>query len=122
MRAFLGLAPLLLASCGTLVSQNDIFAQAQNEIARRESWADSATLLIHERPSAWQLTWEVSAGSFDYSQAPGMKGLRLVPGTERELRFTRDGCLLGYHDPGHRCLTERAPSAPRPAWSSTPNK
>jgi hypothetical protein len=46
----------------------------------------------------------------------------VVPGTERELRFTRDGCLIGYHQPGTRCLSpvvsSNAPAAP---WS-TPDK
>lgn len=113
MRAFLALLPLLLASCTTLVTQNDIFAQSRNEIARRETWADQATIMIHEKPGTLQMTWEVSAGYFDSSEAPGLRGLRVVPGTERELRFTRDGCLLGYRQPGSRCLSARAASAPR---------
>lgn len=107
MRALLGFLPLLLASCGSLVTQNDIFEQSRIEIARREAWADQATILIQERPDAWQLTWKVSAGAFDYSQKPGAQGLRVIPGTERELRFTRDGCLMGYQQPGNRCLSPR---------------
>jgi hypothetical protein len=122
MRVILAFLPLLLASCGSLVTQNDIFQQSRIELARREPWADQATILIQERPDAWQLTWKVSAGSFDYSQRPGAQGLRVVPGTERELRFTRDGCLIGYHQPGTRCLSpvvsSNAPAAP---WS-TPDK
>lgn len=114
MRVLLLLLPVVLAACGSQVSQNAIFEQSRAEIARRESWADQATVLIVQRP--WpddrRLTWKVSAGAFDYSQAPGYEGLRIVPGTERELRFTRDGCLLGYHQPNQRCLSEQAPAAP----------
>ena len=88
--------------------------QVYNLYSRREAWADQATILIVQRP--WpddrRLTWKVSAGAFDYSQAPGYEGLRIVPGTERELRFTRDGCLLGYHQPNQRCLSPQAPAAP----------
>lgn len=119
MRAILAFLPLLLASCGTLVTQNDIFEQSRRELARREPWADQATILIQERPDAWQLTWKVSAGSFDYAQRPGAQGLRVVPGTERELRFTRDGCLLGYHYPGNRCLNRGGSSqAPAESWAA----
>lgn len=110
MRAFLAFLPFLFASCTTLVTQNDIFEQTRNEIARREPWADQATILILEKPDTLRLTWLVSAGSFDYSAGPGLHGLRVVPGTERELRFTRDGCLLGYHQPGTRCLDPRTPA------------
>lgn len=119
MRAILAFLPLLLASCGTLVTQNDIFEQSRRELAQREPWADQATILIQEHPDAWQLTWKVSAGSFDYSQRPGAQGLRVVPGTERELRFTRDGCLLGYHYPGNRCLNRGGSSqAPAESWQA----
>lgn len=121
MRALSMLLPLVLAGCGSMVTQNDIFEQSRIEIARREPWADQATILIVERP--WpedrRLTWQVSAGAFDYNQKPGHRGLRVVPGTERDLRFTRDGCLLGYHQPNQRCLSPRVPevSAVQPAGS-----
>jgi hypothetical protein len=105
MRALAVLFPVVLASCGSLVSQNDIFEQSRAELARREPWAENATILIRESPGDLRLTWKVSAGSFDYSRPPGAHGLRLVPGTERELKFTRDGCLLGYSSPSQRCLS-----------------
>ncbi len=125
MRALLLLLlPLVLAGCGNRVTQNAIFEQSRTEIARREAWADQATILIVQRP--WpddrRLTWKVSAGAFDYSQAPGYEGLRIVPGTERELRFTRDGCLLGYHQPNQRCLSPQAPAAPAEAATASGEK
>lgn len=122
MRAILASLPLLLASCGSLVTQNDIFEQSRVELARREPWADQATILIQEHPDAWQMTWKVSAGSFDYSQRPGAQGLRVVPGTERELRFTRDGCLIAYANPTSRCLTPVVRTGTPAAPWSTPDK
>ena len=50
------------------------------------------------------MIWKVKAGAFDYSDYPHYKGIYFVPGTERELRFTRDGCLMSYTDHGSRCL------------------
>lgn len=122
MRSLLFLLPVLLASCGTTVTQNEIFAQARTEIARRETWADNATILIQQHPDEFHLTWRAVAGSFDYSQAPTARGLRVVPGTEREMRFTRQGCLIGYSYPANRCLDPALPSgAPAGSWS-TPDK
>lgn len=109
MRSLLFLFPVLLASCGSTVTQNEIFAQARTEIARRETWADNATILIQQHPDEFHLTWRAVAGSFDYSQAPTARGLRVVPGTEREMRFTREGCLIGYSNPTSRCLDPATP-------------
>lgn len=103
------LFPVLLASCGTTVTQNEIFAQARNEIARRETWSDNATILIEQHPDEFHLTWRAVAGSFDYSQAPTARGIRVVPGTEREMRFTREGCLMSYSNPTSPCLDPAMP-------------
>ena len=119
MRTLLFLLPVLLASCGTTVTQNQIFAQARAEIARREPWADNATILIQHRPDEWHLTWRAVAGSFDFSESPGSQGLRVTPGTERELRFTRHGCLMTYSSPTNRCLsTGVSGEAPSAGWTS----
>jgi hypothetical protein len=119
MRAFLFLLPVVLAGCGNVVTQNEILQQSRVELARRESWSDQAIILVQQRPDYLRMTWRVSAGSFDYSEMPNASGIRVVPGTERELRFTRDGCLLGYSNPTSRCLTPRdpyaAPAAPAEA-------
>ena len=106
MRSLCFLFPVLLASCGSTVTQNQIFAQARAEIARREPWADNATILIQQRPDEWHLTWRAVAGSFDFSESPGNQGLRVTPGTERELRFTRKGCLISYSQPNNHCLDQ----------------
>ena len=120
MRALLLLLPVLLASCGTTVTQNQIFAQARAEIARREPWADNATILIQQRPDEWHLTWRAVAGSFNFSESPGIQGLRVTPGTERELRFTRKGCLISYSQPTNHCLDQTS-SVAAPAERSGPS-
>ncbi len=108
MRALLLLLPVLLAGCGSVVTQDEIFAQSRAELSKREGWSDDAVMLIQQRPDEWHLTWEVSAGSFDYSEPPSARGIRAVPGTERELRFTRKGCLIGYSNPESHCLDQTA--------------
>jgi hypothetical protein len=123
MRAFLFFLPVVLASCGQVVTQHEILQQSRVELARRETWSDQAIIVVRQSPDDWRMTWRVSAGYFDYSEVPGGQGLRVVPGTERELRFTRDGCLLGYSNPTSRCLTPRDPNAvPAPAGGAAPAK
>ena len=111
MRTIAFLLPVLLASCGQLVTQREILIRSKAEVAAREPWADTAVLIVEEKPSAregwfnWDgwFTWVVKAGAWDYSEYPSYKGINLVPGTERELCFTRDGCLLNYADRTGRC-------------------
>lgn len=112
MRTIAFLLPVLLASCGQLVTQREILIRSKAEVAAREPWADTALLLVEGKPSAqegwftWNgsfLTWVVKAGAWDYSEYPSYRGLNVVPGTERELRFTRDGCLVSYTDRTGRC-------------------
>lgn len=113
MRTLLFLLPVVLASCGTSsspVSQRQILKQSQVEIARREPWSATAAIFVVEDPDDsvyfWRHTWKwkVKAGAFDYSDYPRYHGINFVPGTERELRFTDDGCLTDYIDRGNRCL------------------
>lgn len=111
MRPFLFLLPVLLPSCGTVVTQDEIFQQARVELSQREAWSDNAVIVIQHRPDEWHLTWRVSAGSFDYSEPPSASGIRAVPGTERELWFTREGCLLDYAQRESRCLSQYRPVA-----------
>ncbi len=118
MRTIAFLLPVLLASCGQMVTQREILIRSKAEVAAREPWSDTAVLLVEEKPSAqegwftWDgwFTWVVRAGAWDYSEYPSYRGINLVPGTERELRFTRDGCLIGYSDKTGRC--------PRPGFVS----
>jgi hypothetical protein len=119
MRTIAFLFPVLLASCGNLVTQREILIRAKAEVAAREPWSDTAVLLVEQKPSAqegwftWDgwFAWVVKAGAWDYSEYPSYRGINVVPGTERELRFTRDGCLLSYGDRTGRC--------PRPGFVST---
>lgn len=111
MRAIAFLLPVLLASCGNLVTQREILIRAKAEVAAREPWADSAVILVEQKPSAEEgwfsydgwFAWVVRAGEWDYSEYPSYKGINLVPGTERQLKFSRDGCLIGYAEKNSRC-------------------
>ena len=111
--------PVFLASCGNLTTQREILIHAKAEVAAREPWSENAVLLVEQKPSAQEgwftydgwFAWVVKAGEWDYSEYPSYKGINLVPGTERELKFTRDGCLIGYSHQGSRC--------PRPGYVST---
>ena len=114
MRALLVLLPVVLAGCGSSgnpASQRQILKQSQAEIALREPWAATAAIFVVEDPDdsvyfwrhIWK--WKVKAGAFDYSDYPRYHGIDFVPGTERELRFTENGCLIDYIDRGNRCLS-----------------
>jgi hypothetical protein len=117
MRALLFLLPVALASCGTLTTQREILKRSQAEIAAREPWSDTAVVLVEQKPDDMlKLTWRVRAGSLDTTDYPAWTGINLVPGTERELCYSRDGCLLGYSDIGSRCPE----TAPAPVWTEAP--
>lgn len=103
MRAFVIFLPVLLGSCANLVSQREILQRSQDEIASREGWSESAAIFVEQTPDDYRFTWKVKAGAFDYSDYPSWRGIRFVPGTERELRFTRDGCLIRYDRHQSRC-------------------
>jgi len=119
MRAIAFLLPVLLASCGQMVTQREILIRSKAEVAAREPWSDTAVLLVEAKPAAHEgwfsptgglFNWVVKAGAWDYSEYPSYRGINLVPGTERELRFTRDGCLVAYSTKHSRC--------PRPGYVS----
>ena len=104
MRALVFSLPVLLGSCTNLViSQREILQRSQDEIARREGWSETAAIFVEQTPDDFRFTWKVKAGAFDYSEYPSWRGIRFVPGTERELRFTRDGCLVRYDRQQSRC-------------------
>lgn len=104
MRALLLVLPVVLASCGHLTSQREILKRSQAEISRREPWAATAAIFVTNPGENSRLWWNVRAGAVDYSAYhPAYKGTYFVSGTERELRFTRDGCLIGYGYAGSRC-------------------
>jgi hypothetical protein len=109
MRAFLCLFPVVLAGCATTssypVSQREILRQSQVEIARREPWAPMAAIFARESDDFSVVAWKVKAGAYERSDYPNFKGIYFVPGTERELQFSRSGCLLGYIDRGNRCVS-----------------
>ena len=109
MRALLVLLPVVLVGCTSStvysISQREILKRSQAEIARRESWAPDAAIFVQNPGEISRVTWKVRAGAFDFSDYPHYNGIYFVPGTERELRFTSDGCLTSYVDPGNRCVT-----------------
>ena len=108
MRTLLFLLPVVLAGCSTTpsASQREILKRSQAEVARREPWAATAAVFVKNPDDYWGSTWKVRAGALDYSAYyPVYKGVYLVPGTERELRFTRDGCLIEYKSLRDLCAT-----------------
>jgi hypothetical protein len=112
MRPYL-LLPLALvsASCVGTTSQRTILQRAKAEVAMRETWSDTAYIRIEEVPRGGCLTWKVSAGAFDASDYPEYKGPYVLPGTERSLCFSKNGCLLSYTHPNISC-TKAAPYQP----------
>ena len=110
MRALLFLLPVILAGCSSdigsyTVTQREILKRSKAEIARREPWVDSAVIIVKNPDDFSRMTWKVRAGALDDSDYPSYKGIYFVEGTERELRFSRDGCLTRYAAPGSRCAT-----------------
>lgn len=97
------LAVLMLAGCGPAITQREILRRSKIEVSHRESWSDTAFIIVEKEPSDYRYSWEVRAGAFDYSDYPKYRGIHLIAGTERSLRFTRDGCLLEYADSSDRC-------------------
>jgi len=108
MRALPCLLPVILVGCSAgsythTATQREILKKSQAEIARREPWADTATIIIKNPDDFSRMVWKVKAGAFDYSDYPSYKGIYFVEGTERELRFTTDGCLTSYAAPTSNC-------------------
>ncbi len=108
MRALLFVLPALLVGCGSnLTNQREILKRSQVEIDRREPWSRTAAIFVTNPGDYDRFTWKVKAGALDYSAYhPIYRGTYFIPGTERELRFTRDGCLMSYDQVGSRCPVE----------------
>jgi len=87
-------------------TQREILRQSQVEISRREPWSANAAVLVEEDDDFWTHRWRVKAGAYDWSDYPKFNGIYFVPGTERELEFTRKGCLVSYSNIGKRCVTD----------------
>ncbi|MEO7098920.1 MAG: hypothetical protein ABI162_06130 [Luteolibacter sp.] len=110
MRAPLFLLAVGLVGCSSYssesISQREILKRSQAEINLREPWSRSAAVFVKNADDYSRSIWKVRAGALDYSAYyPVYKGIYLVPGTERELRFTREGCLIGYDIVGSGCPT-----------------
>lgn len=111
MRALLFLPTVFMASCCYLTdhtsyatSQREILKRAQVEIEQREPWSSNAAIFVTNPGEVSRYRWKVRAGALDYSSYhPVYKGTYFVPGTERELCFSTDGCLLRYSYAGGRC-------------------
>lgn len=122
MHKLLFLLPFVLTGCGYFggfgtfsVSQREILKRAQAEIALREPWSDQAAVFVTNPDDTGRSTWKIRAGAIDRSAfSPVYHGTYFVAGTERELRFTRDGCLTRYSFPGSACSIGNAASAPVP--------
>jgi hypothetical protein len=113
---------LILAGCADVTSQSHILARAKSEVSVRENWADQAYIRVERSPRkhyySWRdLTWRVHAGAFDYTDYPNYKGIQVVPGSERILTFSRDGCLVGYEDGSRPCA--EGPYAPAASTNQT---
>lgn len=113
MRALLFLLPVVLAGCATdssfSVSQREILKRSQAEINQREPWSDKAAIFVTNPGDTGRNSWNVRAGAVDYTAYhPVYRGTYFVSGTERELRFTRDGCLTEYYYPGSNCAATSA--------------
>ncbi|MEM1083536.1 MAG: hypothetical protein AAGI48_05400 [Verrucomicrobiota bacterium] len=107
-RLSLLILPLALVSCVDTTSQSHIVDRARYEISLRENWASQAYIRVDQRPGKEYVTfkdfnWKISAGAIDYSDYPNYDGIKLIPGTERELVFTRDGGLIKYRDRLNPC-------------------
>lgn len=96
MRLLMLLIPAFVASCGPTISQREVIGRARAEVALRESWSDQAMVLVDESPRYSWSTWRIRAGALDESSYPEYLGLQFVPGTEREMEFARNGCLIQY--------------------------
>lgn len=117
MRSILLLLLVLLASCGPVISQREVLGRARAEVNLREPWADSALIKIRERPAFPWSYWKIRAGELDDANFPLYEGLDLVPGTERELKFTRSGCLVQYGERLTGCNDRYLPGVPPPVSS-----
>lgn len=126
MHKLLFLLPFVLTGCGYFggfgtfsVSQREILKRARAEIALREPWADQAAVFVTNPDDTGRSAWKIKAGAIDRSAfSPVYHGTYFVAGTERELRFTRDGCLTRYSFPGSACSIGNAASAPVPFESN----
>ena len=116
MHKLLFLLPFVLTGCGYFggfgtfsVSQREILKRAQAEIALREPWADQAAVFVTNPDDTGRSVWKIKAGAIDREAfTPVYRGTYFVSGTERELRFTRDGCLTRYSFPGSECSARSA--------------
>jgi hypothetical protein len=105
MRMLLFSLTIAVVGCNNYsVPQREILKRSQAEIAVREPWSTCAAIFVTNPGDPARTSWKVSAGALDYSAfSPVYKGTYFVPGTERELTFSPDGCLVDYVYSGSRC-------------------
>jgi hypothetical protein len=115
MRAILLFLPLCFLSCAPTISQREVLGRARAEVAARETWSDSALIRVTNTPSFLWSKWEIEAGRIDDSSFPVYEGLDMVPGTERELKFARNGCLVSYNHNPSGCSNRYRTVVPSPA-------
>lgn len=117
MRFILLLLPVFFASCAIPASHREVLDRARTEVSLREPWSDKALVVVEKKPAfAWSV-WQIRAGELDYSTYPTYEGLQVVPGSERQIYFARNGCLLAYTCRTTRCNSRYA-TAPAPRESA----
>lgn len=100
MRTLFIIAVMSLCSCATRetqpISRNDIKEKATRLIARREHWEGTPYLNVQQdQPDG---TWRVEAHAFDPRHTE-CGCILFVPGTRREILFSRSGRFISYVSP-----------------------
>ena len=93
------IAILALSSCAAPprheATKGEIENTAKRLITRRESWAAKAQLRLDARQDESDGTWRVTADALDPRHTE-CGCLLFVPGSSRELLFSRSGRLISY--------------------------
>ena len=91
------IAILALSACAALQRQDaskvEIEIAAKRSLTKREAWAAKAQLSLNARRDAYDGTWRVTASALDPRHTE-CGCIPLVPGTSRELLFSRSGALM----------------------------
>jgi hypothetical protein len=95
------IAFLLLCGCAgtppSIASRSQIAASTRHLISQREHWPHEA--FINPQQDKYDGTWRVEVHEFGEPIHHGE--ILFVPGTDRELLFSRSGRLISYYAPPH---------------------
>jgi len=96
----LAFVALLFSSCATTppreATRSEIESLSQRAIAKRETWGGTPYCTAVQDP--FDGTWRVEAHAID-SAHPDCGCVLFVPGTRREILFSRSGRLISYVSP-----------------------